>query len=243
MSSLFISDLHLSRDTPHISSQACELLQHLAPDYQHLYILGDLVEYWLGDDAYDGSFNSVFDAIRALSKAKVKVFIMPGNRDFLLGPQIADHLNARLVGADEYTIEDESHSVLLLHGDTLCTEDAAYQQLRGILRNADWQKEFLSKPVSERLAEAAKLRDTSRKETLEKSSEIMDVSQDAVEAAMLRHGVRIMIHGHTHRPAEHCFQLQGQPAKRLVLGDWSNAGAYIATLENHELNLRFWPAP
>ncbi|MCB1757463.1 MAG: UDP-2,3-diacylglucosamine diphosphatase [Gammaproteobacteria bacterium] len=242
MSSLFISDLHLHAGAPAVSEQARRLLDEFAPRFQNLFILGDFVEYWLGDDAADGSLSDVFDALKNLSASGTRIFLMHGNRDFLLGEGFADSIGATLVSDDQYLIDDEGLRILLLHGDTLCTDDTAYQALRVMLRDPEWQADFLSKSIGERLAAANQLRETSREKTLEKSAAIMDVNQQSVEAALRDSGTHLMIHGHTHRPQTHRFELDGKTASRVVLGDWNANGAFIATLENAEITLQHWPA-
>jgi UDP-2,3-diacylglucosamine hydrolase len=241
LSSLFIADLHLKADAPALTASAHRLLQQLAPRFENLFILGDLVEYWLGDDADDGSQASVFNALRALSDQGVSIRMMPGNRDFLFGQAFAARIGAELIQDDEIVFEDEDHRLLLLHGDTLCTDDVPYQQLRRMLRDPHWQADFLSKPIAERIAAAAQLREKSRQETHAKSAEIMDVNADSVIAVMEQYGVYDMIHGHTHRPDTHEFQINDHQARRTVLGDWRDEGARIAVLENGQLSLLQWP--
>ncbi len=240
MSSLFISDLHLKPDAPQISSAARQLLLEFAPQFQNLFILGDLVEYWLGDDAYDGSLDSVFDAIRTLSERGTRVRVMFGNRDFLFANKFADGLGAKLIPDDVLLFEDEGHTLLLMHGDTLCTDDKPYQQLRCMLRDEQWQLNFLSQSIPVRIQAAMQLREASRQQTLEKSNEIMDVNQGAVEEVMREYGVFDMIHGHTHRPDIHFFQVETHSARRTVLGDWDAKGGKIVTLKNGQLNLQDW---
>ena len=240
MSSLFISDLHLKPDAPHIAVAAHQLLTTVAPDFDNLFILGDFVEYWLGDDAYDGSLEPVVNAIKALSDNGVTVRIMFGNRDFLFGERFAELLGATLITDDTLVFEDENVRLLLLHGDTLCTDDTAYQQMRLMLRNPQWQAEFLAKPIPERIQAAMQLREKSQQETRGKSMAIMDVNQQAVENLMQEHYVFDMLHGHTHRPDTHVFSVKGKQATRTVLGDWTDQGTYIGILRNGRLQLQAW---
>ncbi len=241
MSSLFISDLHLKHDSPELSTLACQLFQEFAPRFENLFILGDFVEYWLGDDAYDNSLDSVFNALRNLAQSGVKIRLMMGNRDFLFGKAFATDLSITLIRNDEFLFEDENLQLLLLHGDTLCTDDHAYQQLRKVLRDEHWQSDFLSKSISERIIAADNLRAASREQIKGKPRAIMDVNQKSVEQVLIRNQLTTLIHGHTHRPGVHDFILRGQKARRFVLGDWQIDGAFIVSLEKSELNLFRWP--
>jgi len=154
-----------------------------------------------------------------LRDSGVPIYFMHGNRDFLLGAEYAKRAGMELL-ADPTIVELDGERTLLMHGDTLCTDDVEYQKFRGLVRNPAWQQQFLAKPLAERRAFAAQARGESRKQTAMKAAEIMDVNQGAVESAMRTHGVRRLIHGHTHRPATHRFDLDGQAAERIVLGDW-----------------------
>jgi UDP-2,3-diacylglucosamine hydrolase len=231
----------LQPEEPGISALALRLLTELAPRYQQLFILGDFVEYWLGDDAYDGSLDTVFDALQALPASGVKTHLMLGNRDFLFGEDFAKKLGLSLIRQDTYSLEDEGINALLLHGDTLCTDDIPYQQLRTMLRNEQWQASFLAKTVPERIAAAQALREASREQTAEKSSAIMDVNQQSVEQLMRSFNSNCIIHGHTHRANTHRFNLDGVARKRMVLGDWSSDGASLAHIKNTTLELFHWP--
>ena len=219
MSSLFISDLHLDEARPQIVDLYTRFLKQEARNAEALYILGDLFESWIGDDDDSVLAQQVAAATRALHDSGVPVFFMHGNRDFLLGADYAARAGMTLL-TDPTIVELGGERVLLMHGDTLCTDDIDYQKFRTLVRNPEWQRQFLSKPLVERRAFAAQARGESRKQTAMKAAEIMDVNQAAVEAALREHGVRRMIHGHTHRPATHRFELEGQSAERIVLGDW-----------------------
>lgn len=225
MASLFISDLHLSQERPEITDIFLRFLQGPARQAEALYILGDLFEVWLGDDMVLPDYQAAITELKALSQA-VPVSIMHGNRDFLMREGFESMTGCRLL-ADETIIDLYGTPTLLMHGDTLCTDDLAYQEFRGMVRNPAWQTELLGKPPQERLALAKKLRDISKTETSGKQQDIMDVNQDAVEQAMQRHGVRQLIHGHTHRPAIHDFEMAGQPASRIVLADWYEKGSTL----------------
>ncbi|MHB8679732.1 MAG: UDP-2,3-diacylglucosamine diphosphatase [Rudaea sp.] len=219
MPTLFISDLHLDEARPRLIAAFEEFLAGQARAAQALYVLGDLFESYIGDDD-DAPLNArVAQATRKLRDTGVPVFFMHGNRDFLLGPNYAERAGMTLL-EDPTMIELTGERVLLMHGDTLCTDDAEYLQFRALVRNPAWQRTFLAKPLAERRAFAAQARGESRKHNANAKPEIMDVNQSAVESAMRMHGVRRLIHGHTHRPATHHFDVDGRKAERIVLGDW-----------------------
>ena len=219
MATLFISDLHLDEARPHIVDLYTALLAGEARNADALYILGDLFESWVGDDDDSVLAARVAKATHALRDSDVPVYFMHGNRDFLLGEDYAARAGMTLL-ADPHLIEMGGEQVMLMHGDTLCTDDAEYQKFRKLVRNPQWQREFLARPLGERRVFAAQARGESRKHTALARPEIMDVNADAVAAALRTHGVRRMIHGHTHRPATHRFDLDGRIAERIVLGDW-----------------------
>ena len=219
MPTFFISDLHLDESRPRLIAAFEEFLAGEARGAQALYILGDLFESYIGDDD-DAPLNvHVARATRTLRDTGVPVLFMHGNRDFLLGSDYAARAGMTLL-ADPTMIELAGERVLLMHGDTLCTDDAVYLKFHALVRDPTWQRAFLSKPIAERRAFAAQARGESRKHTANAKPEIMDVNQSAVEAAMRARGVLRLIHGHTHRPATHRFELDGTPAERIVLGDW-----------------------
>jgi UDP-2,3-diacylglucosamine hydrolase len=219
MPTLFISDLHLDETRPQIVELFTLFLARDARGADALYILGDLFESWIGDDDDAPLAARVADGLRALRDSGTPVYFMHGNRDFLLGERYAEHAEMTLL-ADPTVIDLAGERTLLMHGDTLCTDDIEYQKFRTLVRNPQWQRQFLAKPLAERRAFAAQARGESRKQTALKAAEIMDVNQAAVESAMRAHDVRRLIHGHTHRPATHRFDLGGPAAERIVLGDW-----------------------
>jgi UDP-2,3-diacylglucosamine hydrolase len=227
VATLFISDLHLDPARPDITTQALEFLDRETADAEALYILGDLFEAWVGDDDPEPEKRRVIEALRKLGDAGLPCFFMRGNRDFLVGEGFARDSGCTLL-ADPTVIELHGTRVLLMHGDTLCTDDQAYQAFRQMVRNPDWQRAMLAKPLAERLALARHLREQSTAAMAGKAEEIMDVNQGAVEAAMRTHGVRTLLHGHTHRPAVHHFELDGEEATRIVLGDWFTQGSVLA---------------
>jgi UDP-2,3-diacylglucosamine hydrolase len=226
-STLFISDLHLCGARPAITSLFLEFLQHRARTARALYILGDLFEYWIGDEAIaQEEFRPIIEGLRRLTAAGTPVFVMHGNRDFLLGSRFAQASGCRLL-ADPARIELHGVPTVLLHGDTLCTDDVDYMHFRAQVRDPVWQEQFLARPVAEREAIVRSYREISKASTAAKEPQIMDANQAAVEAVMREHRVRRMIHGHTHRPREHVFDLDGAPARRMVLGDWYEQGSVL----------------
>lgn len=226
MATLFISDLHLSGERPDISGLFVDFLQHQAAGTEALYILGDLFEVWLGDDLILPEYHRIVDALRQLSDAGTRIYIMRGNRDFLMGPTFAALSGCHLI-EDPTVISLYGESTLLMHGDTLCTDDHAYQAMRQQLRDPDWVEEFLAKPPEARIAFARELRERSQRETGSKEAAIMDVNPQTVAETMARHRVRRLIHGHTHRPGVHRLQVEGQAAERLVIGDWYEQGSVL----------------
>jgi UDP-2,3-diacylglucosamine hydrolase len=219
MSTLFISDLHLDEARPQIVELFMAFLAKDARKADALYILGDLFESWIGDDDDSALGKRVASATLALRDSGVPVYFMHGNRDFLLGPDYAARAGMILL-PDPAIIELGGERILLMHGDTLCTDDVDYQKFRALVRDRQWQAQFVAKSLAERRAFAAQARGESSKQTAMKPAEIMDVNPAAVEAAMRKHGVRRLIHGHTHRPATHRLSLDGNVAERVVLGDW-----------------------
>ena len=223
MRSLFISDLHLSEDRPQANERFFRFLEEEASGADALYVLGDLFEYWIGDEDLETPFNAVIaGSLKRLSDAGVRVRLMHGNRDFLLGDAFCKASGAQLL-ADPTVID----GTLLMHGDTLCTDDHDYQAWRRTARSAEWQREFLSKPLAERRAAVQGLRDESKEVIQAKPAEIMDVNEDAVREALRRHGVARLIHGHTHRPGKHALALDGRRCERWVLPDWYGRGGYL----------------
>ena len=226
MRKLFISDLHLSAERPAITEDFVRFLQGRAREAQALYILGDLFEVWLGDDMILPDYQPAIAAMKALSDSGVALHIMHGNRDFFMGERLMQLCGASLL-ADPAVIDMDGIPTLLMHGDTLCTDDVEYMKFRAMVRNPDWQREVLAKSPEQRLALAKQFRDISRNETGNKAEAIMDVNQAEVERVMRQHRVTRLIHGHTHRPARHEFELDGQPVQRLVLGDWYEQGSML----------------
>jgi UDP-2,3-diacylglucosamine hydrolase len=215
---VFISDLHLALERPATLQRFFHFMQADAPRHRELVILGDLFEFWIGDDAAPAA-KPVIDALAAASKAKQRVFLMHGNRDPLIGHDFARAAGATLL-ADPIVADVAGTQTLLSHGDAWCTRDVAYQQFRAMARNPDSQRGFLVKSVDERIAMAKGARMLSDTAKSNKAMDIMDVTSEAVVASLTDAGVRRIIHGHTHRPAAHVIDLNGVTAERWVLPDW-----------------------
>lgn len=220
---LLISDLHLQEERPDITRAFLDLLDGRARHAKALYILGDFFEAWIGDDAMTPFQQSICHALRQLSDRGTVVYLMHGNRDFLIGQDFCKAAGCTLL-ADPSVIELGGEQVLLMHGDTLCTRDLAYMKMRRYLRNplSLWILQHL--PLSTRQKLARKLRSESRAQTRMKATEIVDVTPEEVPKVMAAHGVRTLVHGHTHRPAIHKLVVNGEPARRIVLGDWDRRG-------------------
>ncbi len=231
MATLFISDLHLSAERPDITTLFIQFLNNEARQAEALYILGDLFEAWLGDDMVLPEYADAIAAMKALSDSGVPVFIMHGNRDFLLGEKFTAMTGATLLD-DPTRIDLYGKPSLLLHGDTLCTDDVEYQKFRAMVRNPAWQQQMMALSPQERLALAKEYREMSQAETGNKAEDIMDVNQQTLEQVMQAEGIYHMIHGHTHRPAIHEFNIDSQTAKRIVLGDWYEQGSVLVCNEN-----------
>jgi len=223
---LFISDLHLDAGHPETIQRFTTFMQREARSASELYILGDLFEAWIGDDDDDPRLAPIVTALREVTRSGVPCAVMHGNRDFLIGERFSATTGCRLLG-DYERVEINGEPVLLTHGDLLCTDDARYQALRKQLRSPDWQRDFLAKTVAERREIANDLRRMSAAEIAAKSEFIMDVNQGTVERTMREFDVRLLLHGHTHRPAVHRFTLDGRPAQRIVLGAWYEQASFV----------------
>jgi len=223
---LFISDLHLDASRPAINDLFIRFLEGDAAGCEALYILGDLFEYWLGDDAPAPGLEGVIDSLRDLTLSGIAVYFLHGNRDFLLGKTFARHTGIRLLHGKN-VIDLYGIPTLIMHGDTLCTNDSRYQMYRSIVQSSWFRTLFGSLGLNARMRLAGFMRNTSNKEIDRKPAAIMDVNQAAVLSAMRRDGVRRLIHGHTHRPFLHRFELDGRPAERIVLGDWYEQGSVL----------------
>jgi len=226
-SSLFVSDLHLSEERPQANERFIAFMEDTARQAAALYVLGDLFEYWIGDDDLGEPFNAVMTGFFAgLARGGVPVFLMHGNRDFLMGERFCRATGAQLL-ADPAVVDLAGVKTLLMHGDTLCTDDLDYQGWRRTARSPQWQREFLSQPLEARRRTVGALRDKSREVIRAKPAEIMDVNGEAVREALRRHGVTRLIHGHTHRPGRHELEVDGRRCERWVLPDWYGPGGYL----------------
>ncbi len=239
MAALFISDLHLSEERPAANEQFIGFLEGKARSARALYILGDFFEYWIGDDDLEAPFNAVMAGLlRGLTRHGVAVYLMHGNRDFLLGEDFCRATGAQLL-PDPSVIEIEGESTLLAHGDTLCTDDHDYQAWRRVARSQEWQREFLAKPRVERRRMILGLREKSRAVVQAKPADIMDVNDGAVVEALRAHGVRRLVHGHTHRAGRHEHAVDGRRCERWVLPDWYGRGGYLEIAARQARLVRF----
>ena len=227
---LFISDLHLDAARPAVTAALADFLQHNS-DCDALYILGDLCEAWLGDDDDSPLVAELATVFRNFTSAGPRLYLMVGNRDFLLGEHFCQSVDAGLL-ADPTVIDLYGTPTLLMHGDSLCTGDEAYMEFRKTARNPAWQAELMSRSLDERRAIAAQLRAASLESNSNKAEDIMDVTPSEVDRVMSEAGVSRLIHGHTHRPARHSVP----SGERIVLGDWESHGWFIQATPN-EINL------
>lgn len=223
---LCISDLHLSAERPDIFQAFAEFLGNTARKASALYILGDFFNLWVGDDDHDPFAAQVKALLADTSAAGTEVFLMHGNRDFLLGTDFARDCGLTLI-SEPYKLSCFGHSYLLMHGDVLCTRDAGYMAFREQVRNPAWQDHFLSQSLEQRLAFARDARAQSKAMSSNKADDIMDVTPEEVAKVLAAHGETMLVHGHTHRPAIHDITVNGQPGKRIVLGDWDTRGWYL----------------
>ena len=225
--SLFISDLHLAPERPAIVEQFFAFLAGPARDADALYVLGDLFEHWLGDDNAEDPLNRpVAVGVAALAAAGTPVYFMHGNRDLLVGQEFARRASAQLL--DDPTVVDlYGARTLLMHGDTLCTDDVEYLKFRAYARNPQNQTRFLAQPLEARSAEMEALRLRNVNAKLGKTAQIMDVNSAAVDQALRLAAYPRLIHGHTHRPARHLHTIDGHTCERWVLADWYENGSYL----------------
>jgi UDP-2,3-diacylglucosamine hydrolase len=220
--SLLISDLHLSHGHPRSTELFLRFATDIAPKAEALFILGDLFEYWAGDDDLDDPFHRrITGTLRELNAQGTRIFIMHGNRDFLMDEKLGSACNATLL-EDPTMIELYGTPTLLTHGDTLCTDDTEYQRFRELVRNDAWQTQFLAQPLAQRKTQIEQIRLQSESQKRSKEMALMDVNLDAVHELLRRNAYPRLIHGHTHRPAKHVHHVDGQACTRWVLGDWDS---------------------
>ena len=215
----FISDLHLSENTPSVTEGFFEFLKTAAQELSHLYILGDLFEAWVGDDDDSQHAMSVMQKINHATRNGLEIFFIHGNRDFLCGQKFAEQSNLTLL-PDPFFLNFFDQKIALSHGDNFCTEDLEYIKFKKEVRSEKWQKEFLQKPLDDRLNIASNMRDASQKNNSNKDISIMDVTPNAIQEFFVEHRIDLLIHGHTHRPNTH----QINSGTRIVLGDWHKTG-------------------
>ena len=226
MATLFISDLHIDSSRPAITDQFLSFLSAEAVHATALYILGDLFESWVGDDAPDAAQSATIAGLRALTRSGVPCFVLHGNRDFLLGTDFCRASGATLL-PDPLIVTLFGERVLVTHGDALCTDDRAYQRLRATVRDEDWRRRFVGLTPAARQTIAGAARAGSQAHTAAVSTAITDVNPDTVAIAMRAAHVNVLLHGHTHRPGIHAFDVDGRPCTRIVLGDWYDQGSVL----------------
>ena len=229
MKRLFISDLHLQTERPDITRALRYFMTHIAPGSDELYLLGDIFEVWIGDDVPNPLITEIAPLFKALANSGTRIFVMHGNRDFLMGKKIAKTLSATLT-PEQLLIDLPKHGkALIMHGDELCIDDIAYQRFRHQVRDPHWQTSFLAKPIEERRAIAQQVRNESAKQNSTKDDEIMDVNLAFTEQTVRAQGATLLIHGHTHRPSMHTDINGSEDLTRIVLGDWSSSGYYCVS--------------
>lgn len=242
METLFISDLHLAAERPALTAIFEAFLQGPGREARALYILGDLFEYWAGDDDGDSALNrQVAQALAAAAARGLAIHFMAGNRDFLLGPAYASRAGMTLL-SDPSPLVLDGRRFLLMHGDSLCTDDVAYQTYRHQVRDPAYQAAFLAQPLAARRAFIEQLRQRSAAAKQDKASEIMDVNGEAVAETLRQHDFPLLIHGHTHRPAHHRLTVDGRPCERWVLPDWRDSAPYLAWTGSELVSREFRPS-
>lgn len=235
MAIYFISDLHLEPAQKAITDGFLSFLDSLN-DAEELYILGDFFEVWIGDDYTNEYIELINLALQKCAAKNTKIYFMHGNRDFLIGQAWCDNAQCELLDESKLiTLGDDS--ILLMHGDSLCTDDVDYMKARIMLRNPQWQEQLLAQSIPERIEFAKQVRSESKESQKGKSYEIMDVNQEAVDKALSTANCATLIHGHTHRPNVHHWQFEGQNRTRYVLGDWGDKGWFIKWQAGESLKL------
>lgn len=225
MAQYFISDLHLEEEKPALTRFFFDFLQLISPTAESLYILGDFFEVWIGDDEQTPLQRDVANRLHRLSDNGASIFLMHGNRDFLIGTSYAEQCGAELIH-EPYPITLAGRKALLMHGDSLCTDDQQYMKFRQMTRDSAWQQQVLKRPLPDRKVMARQLRQMSEAKNQGKSMEIMDVAQATVENLFIKEDIDLLVHGHTHRPAVHKLTVRSQSVQRIVLGDWGDSTWY-----------------
>lgn len=235
----FISDLHLDESRPAVAQAFFDWTKKIEKEPGTVYILGDLFDSWIGDDDDNPFYLSIIAQLQNLTRQGISLHIMHGNRDFLLGESFAEQTGATLL-SDYAVVDLFGEQVLLMHGDTLCTRDIEYMAFRQQVRSPQWQAQLLAQPIAARRALAQQLREKSQAINSMKASDIMDVTPEEVINVMREHQVRRLIHGHTHRPERHSLQIDGNPAERIVLGDWHSDAWCLEVNGFQQYELRHW---
>lgn len=235
---VFISDLHLMPERPEVMDLFIRFNEDIAAKADTLYILGDFLEVWWGDDdpaaGYQGIFNSL---VRLATEHQTEIFLMHGNRDFMIGEALAERCHFNIIH-DPHKTTIQHHDALLMHGDTLCIDDVEYQKFRQMVRNPLWQQQVLTKTLEERFQLAQSIRENSKKSTTDKDEYIMDVNQDETDKVFMENDIDLIIHGHTHRPMIHHKTINGNDTTRIVLGDWHETGSYLRIKDNSDFKLQ-----
>ena len=235
---VFISDLHLMPERPQTLDLFVNFVDNIASEADILYILGDFLEVWWGDDDPALAYTKVFESLTELSTSKkTEVYLMHGNRDFMIGEKLAERCHFKIIN-DPHKIKLRSQDALLIHGDTLCTDDVDYQKLRRMVRDKEWQQQFLNKSLEERFQIAKMIRQKSQQAVKDKDEYIMDVNQEETEKTFLDNNVNLIIHGHTHRPAIHHETINDRDTTRIVLGDWHDTGSYLRINDESDYKLQ-----
>ena len=235
METVFISDLHLDKTRPNTTKCFVKFITDRSPTMENLYILGDFVESWVGDDDPADGVIDAFEILKYISK-KTKIYFMHGNRDFMISSKICNKYGMELID-DPQLVNLYDKRVLLMHGDTLCVDDIKYQEFRKLVRNKSWQTQMMQKSLEERLKIANDLRNKSSNETTYKDEFIMDVNENEVKKCFVKSGADIIIHGHTHRPMVHKVKIDDREFRRVVLGDWGSK-SHIFVLDNKNFELK-----
>ena len=238
MTTIFISDVHLHESRPEVTDGFYEFLRTQAQEAEALYILGDFFDVWIGDDDDSPLATQTAERLRQVADQGVAIYLMHGNRDFLLGEQFATSAGATLIN-DPTMVQLGERSAVLMHGDTLCTRDVDYMAFRAQIRSPQWQAQALAQPLAVRRQIAMELRNQSKSMSSLKAEDIMDVTPEEVVKVMEEADASVLIHGHTHRPKRHALTVKGQAAERIVLGDWHEHG-WCLRAEGSELSLESW---
>lgn len=234
---LFISDLHLAPDRPQMLETFIRFTEDIAAKADSLYILGDFLEIWWGDDDPAEAYSGVFNAMRQLAtEHNTAIYLMHGNRDFMIGQQLAERCHFTLID-EPCRLKLAGRETLLIHGDSLCIDDVEYQKFRQMVRNPQWQQQMLTKSLEERYALARSIREQSKVDTAIKAEDIMDVNAAETRQLFIDNDIDLLIHGHTHRPAFHDIQINDKTVQRIVLGDWYDHGSYLRVLDNGQIDM------